>query len=160
MRLYLLRHGIAEDGAGRPDPERRLTGEGREKLRKVLARAREAGVRPDLVLSSPYVRAKQTTEIAVEELRYENTVIDSAELTPYASPHKAWEELREHRTAREILVVGHNPHLSDLACLLIAARAGAIEMKKAGLACFELISTGPQPRAALSWLITPKSAGT
>ena len=44
MQIYLLRHGIAEDGKpGRPDSERALTEEGREKLRRVLKRARSAG---------------------------------------------------------------------------------------------------------------------
>ena len=41
MQIYLLRHGIAEDGKpGRPDSERALTDEGRDKLRRVLKRAR------------------------------------------------------------------------------------------------------------------------
>lgn len=159
MRLYLLRHAIAEDGTGMPDAERQLTQEGRNKLRKVLERARDADVRPDLILSSPYIRAKQTAQIAVEELRYKGKLIESGELTPYASPHKTWEELRERREAGQVLVVGHNPHLSDLACLLIDARTGAVEMKKSGLACFDLISTGPQTRATLNWLMTPKSSG-
>ena len=47
MQLYLLRHGIAEAGLpGHPDAERALTGEGREKLRRVLKRARSAGAEP------------------------------------------------------------------------------------------------------------------
>jgi len=158
MRLYLLRHAIAENGIGMPDAQRQITQEGRKKLRKVLHQARSAGVRPDVVLSSPYVRAKQTAEIVIEELRYNGALLESAELTPYANPHKAWEELREHRQSGQVLVVGHNPHLSDLACLLTGARAGAFEMKKSGLACFDLISTGPEPRATLNWLMTPKSA--
>ena len=159
MRLYLLRHAIAEDGVGMPDAERQITQEGRKKLRKVLERAREAGVRPDFILSSPYVRARQTARIAVEELRYEGELIESADLTPYASPHATWDELREYRQAGQVMVVGHNPHLSDLACLLIEARSGAIEMRKSGLVCFDLISMGPQPRATLNWMMTPRSSG-
>jgi phosphohistidine phosphatase len=159
MRLYLLRHGIAEDGIGMPDAQRQLTQEGRKKLRKVLERARDAGIRPDFILSSPYVRAKQTAQIAVEELRYEGELIETGELTPYANPHKTWEELREYRQAGEVIVVGHNPHMSDMACLLAGARSGAFEMKKSGLACFDLISTGPEPRATLNWLMTPRSCG-
>ena len=58
-----------------------------------------------------------------------------------------------------LMVVGHNPHLSDLACLLIEARSGAIEMRKSGLVCFDLISMGPQPRATLNWMMTPRSSG-
>ena len=86
MRLYLLRHGIAEDGIGMPDAQRQLTPEGRKKLRLVLQRAREAGVQPDVVLSSPYVRAQQTAAIAVEELGYAGELLASSELTPMAAP--------------------------------------------------------------------------
>ena len=45
MQIYLLRHGISEDARpGQPDTERKLTEEGREKLRRVLKRARAAEV--------------------------------------------------------------------------------------------------------------------
>jgi phosphohistidine phosphatase len=159
MRLYLLRHGIAEDGIGMPDSQRQLTAEGRKKLRKVLQLALEAGVRPDYILSSPYIRARQTANIAAEELHFSGQVIESSHLTPDANPRDAWKELREYRQAEQVLVAGHNPHLSDLVCLLTGARAGAIEMRKAGIACLDLVSTGPEPRATLNWLMTPKSAG-
>jgi phosphohistidine phosphatase len=157
--VFLLRHAIAEEGVGMPDSQRQLTQEGRKKLRSVLERAREAGVDPDFILSSPYARARQTAAIAAEELGLENEVIESENFTPYASPHKAWDEIREYRQAEQLLVAGHNPHLSDLVCLLTGARAGAVEMRKAGLACVELISAGPEPRATLVWLMTPKSVG-
>ena len=51
MQIYLLRHGIAEDAKpGHPDAERPLTGEGRDKLRRVLKRARVADLDPSLIL--------------------------------------------------------------------------------------------------------------
>src|SRR6266404_3492986 len=98
MELYLLRHGIAEDEAasGR-DADRRLTGEGREKLRRVLERAHSAGVRPSLILSSPLRRALETAEIAARELGYEGKLIRTAALEPDASPQDVWDAVREHR---------------------------------------------------------------
>ncbi|MEZ5396572.1 MAG: phosphohistidine phosphatase SixA [Bryobacterales bacterium] len=159
MRLYVLRHGIAEDGGAMPDSQRQLTGEGREKLRKIMRHAAKAGLDPDVVISSPYVRARQTTAIAVEELGFKGHVIETDSLVPFANPHQTWDMLREHRHASQTLIVGHNPHLSDLLCLLTGARAGAFEMKKAGLACLETLHTGPTPRASLAWLMTPKSVG-
>src|SRR5580704_17747368 len=58
IELYLLRHAIAEDHSpsGR-DADRRLTDDGRKKLRRVLERARKASVTPTLILSSPLKRA-------------------------------------------------------------------------------------------------------
>ena len=76
MQLYLLRHGIAEDQkAGRPDSERALTSEGREKLRRVLKRARSADCVPALILSSPYRRALETSAVAAEVLAYEHEIV-------------------------------------------------------------------------------------
>lgn len=159
MRLFLLRHGIAEDGIGMADSQRQLTAEGRKKLRKVLHSATEAGLRPDVIVTSPYIRARQTAAVAAEELQYAGQIVESALLTPEASPHAAWEDLRAYRHVDQVLVTGHNPHLSSLVCLLIGARAGAVEMHKAGIACLDLLSMGPEPRATLNWLLTPKSAG-
>ena len=69
MQIYLLRHGIAENASpGQPDSERALTAEGREKLRRVLKRARSAEVNPGAILSSPYKRALETAEVAAEAL--------------------------------------------------------------------------------------------
>jgi phosphohistidine phosphatase len=159
MRLFLLRHGIAEDGIGMADSQRQLTPEGRKKLKRVLRSAAEAGLRPDVIVTSPYVRARQTAAIAVEELQYAGPVVESALLTPEASPHAAWDDLRAYRHVDQVLVTGHNPHLSNLVCLLLGARTGAVEMHKAGIACLDLVSAGPEPRATLNWLMTPKSAG-
>jgi phosphohistidine phosphatase len=78
VQIYLLRHGIAEDST--PDSERALTAEGREKLRRVLARARSADVTPSLILSSPYRRAIETAEIAVEVLGYQGKVVKTRAL--------------------------------------------------------------------------------
>ena len=64
MRIYLLRHGIAEEGIGKRDSERALTDEGKKKLRDLLNLAKHAGVEPSLVMSSPYRRAQETAEAA------------------------------------------------------------------------------------------------
>ena len=65
MEIYILRHGIADEGkAGAPDSERALTDPGREKLRAVLEQAHAAGVGPSLILTSPYKRALQTAHMA------------------------------------------------------------------------------------------------
>ena len=93
MELYLLRHGIAEDGKpGRPDSERALTDEGREKLRRVLKRARSAGVDPTVILSSPYRRALETAEAAAGELGYKGKIVRTNALVPEGMPAEVWEE--------------------------------------------------------------------
>ncbi|MDP9170388.1 MAG: histidine phosphatase family protein, partial [Acidobacteriota bacterium] len=76
MEIYLLRHGAADDGRpGSPDSARELTREGRRKTSEVLKMARNAGVAPAVILSSPYVRARQTAKIAAEDLGYEGEIL-------------------------------------------------------------------------------------
>ena len=160
MTLYILRHGIAEDAAiGQSDDSRKLTEEGRKKTRRVMARAARAEVNPDVILTSPYPRALATAEIAKEELRFTGDLINTEQLVPYANVFELWEEIRNYSQADEIMVVGHNPLLCDLATWLIGGRGGAIMMKKAALAAIEIAYVSPQPRGSLMWLLTPKSAG-
>src|SRR5262249_54870533 len=98
MQIYLLRHGIAENARpGQADAERALTGEGRDKLRRVLKRARLADVSPAVVLSSPYRRAIETADVAVEIFGYQGKVVLTRALVPEASPHDAWEEIRSRK---------------------------------------------------------------
>ena len=73
MEIYIVRHGIAIDREDRkcpPDPERYLTEEGIEKTKRVAAAVAALGASPDLLLSSPYVRAMQTAEIFALALDY------------------------------------------------------------------------------------------
>jgi phosphohistidine phosphatase len=124
MQLYLLRHGIAEDGApGQPDSERALTHEGREKLRRVLHRAREAGVSPSLILSSPYRRALETAGVSAEVLGYDGKIVKTRALVPEASPFDTWAELRNRPDEPAILLASHEPLMSSLAAFLLASPA-------------------------------------
>jgi len=160
MEIYILRHAIAEDAAaGQPDADRRLTPSGEEKLRRVLARATEAGVNPDVILTSPYVRAVQTAEIARTELGFKDELIHTESLVPFATPFDVWDEVRRQSGARQVLLAGHNPLLSSLVCFLIGAPSYAIDLKKSALARVDVHSPAPQPRGALVWLLTPRSAG-
>jgi len=160
MDIYLLRHGIAEEGrAGMRDADRALTQEGREKLRRVLKRAKAAGVTPALILSSPYRRALQTAEIAAESLAYRGRVVQTEALVPNASPHDVWGEIRARRDETSLLLASHEPLMSSTLALLLNSPALLVDMKKAALACVDCGRFGPEPHAVLKWLITPATAG-
>jgi len=159
MQIYLLRHGIAEDARGRADSERALTAEGREKLRRVLKRARAAGAAPDLILSSPYRRAVETGDVAAEALGYQGKVVRTPALLPEASPCDAWEEIRARRDAGSILLASHEPLMSSMAAFLLGSPALEVEMKKAALMRVDCDRLGPQPKGVLKWMLTPALAG-
>jgi phosphohistidine phosphatase len=159
MEIYLLRHGIAEDHAptGR-DTDRRLTDEGRAKLRRVLERAHQAGVRPSLILSSPYKRALETAEIAARELAYESKIVRIAALTPDASPQQVWETIRERRDESAVLLAGHEPLFSATVAYLLGSTQAMVHFRKGALVRIDVEATGPQPSGVLEWMLTAKLA--
>ena len=157
MELYLFRHGIAEDHApsGR-DADRRLTDEGRQKLRRVLERAHTAGVRPSLILSSPYKRAIETAEIAARELGYDGKIVRSERLTPDSSPSDVWTEIRDHRDESAILIAGHEPLFSATVAWMLGSTHAMVEFKKGAMVRIDFSTIGAEPKGVLQWMITAK----
>jgi len=159
MEIYLLRHGIAEDGrAGQPDSERALTSEGKKKLRAVLRTVRKAGITPSLVITSPYRRALQTAQLAAEVLDYKGDLLRSSALEPGSQPSAVWEEVRVHHNEPGILLAGHEPLFSSLTAYLLACPRLRVDFKKGAIACVEVDRFGPEPQGALRWMLTPKLA--
>jgi phosphohistidine phosphatase len=152
----LLRHGIAENTT--PDSDRALTAEGREKLRRVLSRARAAGVEPSLMLASPLRRAGETADIAAEVLGYHGKVVKTRALVPEASPHDTWEEIRKRPEESAILLASHEPLMSSLAALLLASPALVVDFKKAALMRVDCERIGPEPKGVLKWMLTPATS--
>ena len=159
MELYLLRHGIAEDARpGMGDSDRALTREGREKLRRVLTRAHEAGVAPTVILSSPYRRAVETAQLAAETLAYRGEIVRTSALVPNASPALTWDEVRVLGGQEVVLLASHEPLMSSLCAYLLGAPSLQVDFKKGALARIVCGSTGPAPRGVLKWLITASLA--
>ena len=160
MDVYLLRHGIAENGRpGMPDADRELTSEGRKKLRETMRFARGGGVQPDYIVTSPYARALQTAKIAAEVLEHSKDLIQSQALVPHSRPELVWDEVRLHRDVSQLLLVGHEPLFSSLASYLLDAPSLRIDFKKGAIMRIEIDQFGPKPRGVLRWLISPKMAG-
>jgi phosphohistidine phosphatase len=159
MELYLLRHGIAEQqsSTGR-DADRRLTEEGREKLRRVLKRAASADVSPSLILSSPYKRALETAEIAASELHYKGAILKVGALTPDSSPPSLWSEIREHRNEPSILLAGHEPLFSQTVAWLLGSTHEMVDFRKAALIRIDVHTFGSSTQGVLQWMLTPKLA--
>jgi phosphohistidine phosphatase len=159
MEIYLLRHGIAEERSpSGSDAARRLTAEGREKLRRVLERARGANVRPSLVLTSPLVRAVETAELAAEILSYRGALLKSNALAPDASPQDLWSEVRGHSGEDAVLLAGHEPLFSASTAYLLACPALRFEFRKGALVRIDVERVSGEPRGVLQWVLTPKLA--
>src|SRR5438067_12892770 len=157
MEIYILRHGIAVE-RGTPgykkDSERPLTKEGEEKMHQIAEAILGMGLQFDLILSSPYVRAKQTAQIVAAELDEEVTSTDF--LIPDANGLELIAEINDEKPQR-VLLVGHEPDLSRLISLLVTGGSDAtIELKKGGLCKLTSDKLTFGRSATLNWLLTPK----
>jgi phosphohistidine phosphatase len=160
MEIYILRHGIAEEAhGGMKDADRALTPEGVKKLQAVLRRARSAEVTPSIIVTSPYRRARETAQIAVEVLRGDPSLVESRALTPESSPEAVWEAVRAHKGAEQLMLVGHEPLLSSVYAYLLGSPSVQIDVKKGSVGRIDLDRLNGQPHGVLRWLIYPKLAG-
>jgi phosphohistidine phosphatase len=157
MLLYLIRHGIAidrSDPKSPPEAERPLTAKGVQKTRAAALGLVELGAKPDVFVSSPYVRAVQTAEIFAEAFGFSPEKIRTTDaLKPAANPAELLKEL-QHIRAKEVACFGHAPHMDLTIAQLAGSRGVFTELKKAGVVCFEHAAT--HGRWTLRWLVTPK----
>jgi phosphohistidine phosphatase len=164
MNLFILRHGIAvaqgEPGVPKDlsDADRSLTAAGRKKLARSTRAMRAMGLRFDVVLSSPLVRTMQTAEVVIKKMAPRRNLVVTANLAPGASKRDLIHELNRFAPrATNVLLVGHEPDLSELIGLLCAGdTAASIELKKGGLAKLESPKLRHGRCATLNWLLTPK----
>jgi phosphohistidine phosphatase len=161
MNLYLLRHGIAVDPSAPDfarDAERPLTPKGRRRLRQIAEAMGALKISFDLILSSPYVRAKQTAEIVAKALKRRKKVKFTDELTPGGNPRSVIQQLNDLRPRpKSILLVGHEPYLSKLIALLTAGNtAMEIDLKKGSLCKLETESLRYARCATLVCLLAPR----
>ena len=161
MELYFLRHGIAvvrDDLDAGKDAERPLTPKGRRQLRLTAGAMKKLGLRFDLILSSPYLRAKQTAEIVARALKLNRRLELPDALAPDGSPKDLIRELNASEPVPEkVLLVGHEPYLSRLISWLTTGSFElAMDFKKGGLCKLEAEKLSYGHCATLAWLLTPR----
>lgn len=160
LEVYLLRHGIAEEGRpGGRDADRALTPEGKRRLRDTLAVAKAAGAAPQLLLSSPYRRAVESARIAGEVFGFKGQIIESSAFTPMADVRQAWDEIRLYSGTGSLLIASHEPLTGLLTGYLCGTPNLPVDVKKGSVTRVDLDQAGTQPRGVLKWILTPRLAG-
>ncbi|HEX3254573.1 MAG TPA: histidine phosphatase family protein [Gaiellaceae bacterium] len=125
--IWLLRHGDAEDGGGKPDAERDLTEKGERQSRDAGQALNELGVQLDVCITSPKVRARRTAELACEPLGApieEDDRLAGGDFDPL--------EIAAGRG--EVMLVGHEPDFSSALALVTGSR---VKMRKGGIAAID-----------------------
>jgi phosphohistidine phosphatase len=146
MHLYLIRHGIAvdrEDPNCPPDTERPLTPKGMKRSHSAALGLRALKVKPNAVLTSPWLRAVQTAEIFCEAIGFPSKkIIRTDALKGTSAPADLLRELQPMK-AKIVFCFGHEPHLHLVIGHVLHTSAKITELKKAGLALLELERVSP-----------------
>jgi phosphohistidine phosphatase len=161
MKLYLLRHGLAvEPGTAgiTRDSDRPLTPEGCRKLKAVTAAMQAMELSFEVILSSPFVRARQTAEIVAQAFEAEKRLQLAEELACGGNVRELLRRLAASVPVPEsVLLVGHEPDLSELVSMLCTGEPKlAVSFKKGGLCRLSVESLRHGRCATLDWLLTPK----
>jgi phosphohistidine phosphatase len=156
--LYLIRHGLAGERTNWPnDSERPLTEEGCQKTLKVARRLHRLGVRFDLILTSPLVRARQTAQI-LQEAKLSRQIEEFTPLAP-AGDLEDWVNWRSNsqynRSKSCLALVGHQPDLGNWAERLVwGSSQEKLVVKKAGVIGLKLPESGPPVANSELFLLT------
>src|SRR5579859_7596883 len=154
MIVYFLRHASAGTHKLNPkkDEKRALDETGIAQC-GMMGRALAAlDVHVDVTITSPLKRAAQTASLVANEIGYEGKLL----LDPGLRPEGIYENFRkllERFADRDaIMVVGHNPNLSEFLARLLGARASSVDLKKGAVAKVEF----DQKRSTLEWCVSPR----
>lgn len=158
MNLYILRHAIAvqRGSATYPNDDRPLTQEGIKKMKK------EAQCFPsligsiDVIYSSPLQRATETAHIAAKSLRAEKNIVLTDALLPSADESEIFAVLNREKGLKNVMIVGHEPHLSYVTSVLLGVEHSVIELKKGALCCVAISGAVKKGNGQLLWLLQPK----
>jgi phosphohistidine phosphatase len=156
--LYILRHGIAVDPGtpGIPDDERPLTPKGEKRMREIARGLRRLDLKLDRIVTSPLPRARATAEIVADVLDANDFLETSNILQPgtAAATIKRW---LDERTEEHLMIVGHNPSVTELVALLVhgSAQPRICDLKKGGIAALSRMSA-THDLFELIWIATPR----
>jgi phosphohistidine phosphatase len=160
MLLVFLRHGPAghADSSRWPDDrERPLTTKGIERTRRAAKGLTRLTGRVDRVWTSPLARAQATAELLRRACAEPPPLDVVEELAPGGRALPLVREWVRRAQGETLVVVGHDPHLSDLAAGLSGLKTGGLALKKAGALAIEVEAGAPPSSGRLVWLLPPRA---
>ena len=157
MKVYLVRHAVAADrGEEYPDDTRRpLTPHGISRFKETVEGLAALGVRVDVVLSSPLVRARQTAELLAAGLQDRPPVVDARWLAAGNPAAAAIDALAGREDVGSVALVGHEPGIGELAARLVGAQTPFV-FKKGGVCRIDFDGPARASAGELRWFATPR----
>jgi phosphohistidine phosphatase len=160
MDLYILRHGKAEEHTQSitSDAKRQLTKTGRKDIECIAKTLKNFNIKVDYIISSPLIRAQETANIVATHLwdkKKKITIWD--ELKPESNVLDIHKKLIKLTPDTKILLVGHEPHLTDLISSIISPESNvSINLKKGGFVSMSVNSSESRVVGTLQSILTPK----
>jgi phosphohistidine phosphatase len=156
MNVYLVRHGDAEKSTfDKMDFERGLTIQGISITRNSANYWRKIIAVPDHIISSPFSRAEQTSQIISEVFGFDKKIITDKKLSPGSKTEDLIEILNTLK-GKNIIVVGHQPDISDHISELTSDSGMFLEFKKSAIAKISFGSRVKRGKGTLEFLIPPE----
>jgi phosphohistidine phosphatase len=161
VELYILRHGKAQEHTQNiaSDAKRQLTNTGKKELECIAKSMNVLDIKVDGVISSPLIRAKQTAEITLKHLKTRKKSIEIwNELKPEINVDKTIQKLTALKPTSSVLLVGHEPHLTNLIGAIISTTSNPvnISLKKGGLVHIRCNLVKTKILGSLRSIMTPK----
>lgn len=156
MDIYFLRHASAGDSTINPakDDTRPLDKLGIDQSHNVGRALGAMKISFEAILCSPLLRAQQTATVVAEEIGHKDKLVMEPALHPGGTYEQFQDILRRHESKDSILIVGHNPSMTEFLNKLLMGEDApdAIEVKKAMIAKVEKNGS----KAMLKWCLPPK----
>lgn len=160
MQLLIVRHADAGDReefarTGKPDSERPLSAKGRTQMESVAPALVRLVPEVGVIVTSPYVRARQTAEI-LRKVWEARPLLETDTLQPEMRPSAFGKYLAEC-DEDVVACVGHEPHLSALAAWLTTGVADSyMDFRKGGVCLIDFDDAPGKGTGSLRWLFGPK----
>ena len=151
MHLYLVQHGAAKSEA--EDPHRGLTDEGRRDVERMAHSLAPLQLGLDRIEHSEKLRARQTSEILASRLWPAEGTHGIAGLAPHDDVEPACVRLQQE--SKNLMLVGHLPHLSHLASRLLGLdrNRAVLRFQMAGVVRLDRAETG---QWEVRWVFPPE----
>jgi len=158
MNLYLMRHSEAEDEVeSGGDESRHLTVRGRQRTRDAAGGLRALGLQFDAILTSPLLRAVETAELVADVYARNPLPQVLPALSPSVAASEALAALTPFAHQEEVLIVGHEPQLSQLVAVFLTPDGSvSIRLKKGACIALDLPKSCEPGCAELRWMLTQR----
>lgn len=160
MRLFIIRHAWAEEpGPQWPDDSSRpLTSDGRKRFRKMVELLGERGFAPQVVATSPYVRARETAELLAKHLPHTPRLetLDALRCGSDVAEALRWTAVCG---GEQVAWVGHMPDVAEMTAALIGDKNVGIDFSKGAVAAIDFGGPAAQASGVLRWFVTAKLLG-